>query len=84
MEKLINLDLLQEFLGETISKYGGYGKTPGAYPDVMHSYMGLAGLSVVGTHELREIYAPLGMSIRAFKYAKSIGYCIRQNSHNKD
>jgi geranylgeranyl transferase type-1 subunit beta len=83
MENLINLELLEGFLQETISKYGGYGKTPGTYPDVMHSYMGLAGLSLVGRHGLGESYAPLGMSMRAFEYAKSIGYCIKQNNLNK-
>eukprot|EP00010_Vexillifera_abyssalis_P004777 CAMPEP_0201554452 /NCGR_PEP_ID=MMETSP0173_2-20130828/41101_1 /ASSEMBLY_ACC=CAM_ASM_000268 /TAXON_ID=218659 /ORGANISM="Vexillifera sp., Strain DIVA3 564/2" /LENGTH=368 /DNA_ID=CAMNT_0047965731 /DNA_START=32 /DNA_END=1134 /DNA_ORIENTATION=- len=30
------------------SKYGGFGKSPDAHPDVLHTYYGLAGLSIAG------------------------------------
>jgi prenyltransferase beta subunit len=64
-----------KFLNETKTIYGGYGKLRGALPDVMHSYMGLAGLSLINYHEIPPIWGPLGLSNRALTYAKSLGLC---------
>lgn len=64
---LLNRPTLEEFLNTTISKYGGYGKHPDSYPDVMHSYMGLAGLSFVELNDLEPVFAPLGISMRCLK-----------------
>jgi prenyltransferase beta subunit len=38
---LVDVDELDKFLSSTKSEYGGYGKIPDAYPDLMHSYMGI-------------------------------------------
>jgi geranylgeranyl transferase type-1 subunit beta len=32
---------------------GGFSKVLGAYPDILHSYMGLAGLSIAGSSFIR-------------------------------
>jgi geranylgeranyl transferase type-1 subunit beta len=72
---LIDVPAMEAFLDKTISKYGGYGKHPDSYPDVMHSYMGLAGLAIFKSKGLKEFYCPLGCSLEAFEYAKSIGFC---------
>ena len=45
--ELIDKDLLTGFLGETEHEaYGGYGKERGDLPDLLHSYMALAGQSI--------------------------------------
>lgn len=62
--KYIDEERLCEFLSRTKTKYGGYGKEPGDVPgkalvdypkflDVLHSYMGLAGLSLLGKGKLK-------------------------------
>lgn len=37
---------LKQFLGKTSTTYGGFGKDEHALPDLMHSYLGLAGWSL--------------------------------------
>lgn len=52
-------------------KVGGVSKVPGVYPDVLHSYLGLAGLALLekfDDHVLRRLYAPLNISMRAAKH----------------
>ena len=39
---LVDIEVLESFLETTKSKYGGFGKAADSFPDVMHSYMGLA------------------------------------------
>ena len=69
---LIDTKTMETFLDKTISKYGGYGKHPDAYPDVMHSYMGLAGLAIVDSHGLQPLYSPLGCSRRIQEFLISL------------
>ncbi|KAJ2999633.1 Geranylgeranyl transferase type-1 subunit beta [Globomyces sp. JEL0801] len=71
----VQIDELEKFLETTKSRFGGYGKVPDSYPDVMHSYMGLAGLAIAGKSELSKFYSPLGVSLRAVEYGKSLGFC---------
>jgi len=44
---------------------GGFAKCVGNPPDVLHTYMSLCGLSMVGAPGLRAIHCPLGMTQRA-------------------
>ena len=46
-------------------KRGGLSKTPGAHPDVLHSYFACAGLAVAGHAELAPLDARFGISLRA-------------------
>jgi geranylgeranyl transferase type-1 subunit beta len=72
----IDQDSLESFLKLTASESGGFGKTPNSYPDVMHSYMALVGLSMAGKNELEDFFAPLGLSSRAVSFAQSKGLCL--------
>lgn len=55
-EKFINKDLLLGFLGSTeFEKAGGFGKEPGDFPDLLHSYMAIAGLSIIGFKKLGQL-----------------------------
>lgn len=58
---------LKDFIQST-SKFGGYGKAPGDYPDLLHTYMSLCGLSILGSEGLQELYCPLGITKRTYKH----------------
>jgi len=47
------------------TKYGGFGKYPEYKPDILHSYFGLCGLSMMGFDELEPIYPAWGVTRRA-------------------
>lgn len=47
------------------SDYGGIAKVPNAYPDLMHSYLSLCGLSLMGFEGLNPIDPTLGVTLRA-------------------
>jgi len=49
-------------------KIGGFAKSPDAYPDVLHTYYSLCGLSLIGEIGLLELHCGLGISQRAAKY----------------
>jgi geranylgeranyl transferase type-1 subunit beta len=72
---LIEDKILDQYLATTLSKYGGYSKVPDCYPDIMHSYMGLAGLSIINKGDLGKMCSPLGTSMKTFQFAKSKGWC---------
>jgi geranylgeranyl transferase type-1 subunit beta len=76
---LIDTITMERYLEKTKSKYGGYGKTPDAYPDLMHSYMGLAGLAIVKSTPLKDFYTPLGCSQRVFDFLKNVH--LQQNEN---
>jgi geranylgeranyl transferase type-1 subunit beta len=40
---------------------------PGQPPDVLHSYYGLCGLSLIGQDALPQLYCPLGTTLRTAK-----------------
>jgi len=44
---------------------GGFSKIPGSFPDVLHSYFGLAGLSLIGLDALSPIDASIAVTKRA-------------------
>ena len=47
------------------SKFGGFSKEPESFPDIMHSYFGLAGVSLMGEESLQRIYPLWGLTTRA-------------------
>jgi geranylgeranyl transferase type-1 subunit beta len=46
LSTLLNIPSLHYYLAKTQHVIGGYSKAPGAPPDVMHSYLGLAALAL--------------------------------------
>ena len=44
---------------------GGFGKFPGDLPDLYHSYLGLAALSLAGSHEVKELDGTMCISKEA-------------------
>ncbi|KAH6560466.1 hypothetical protein BASA62_010476 [Batrachochytrium salamandrivorans] len=69
-----NVDVvaLRQFLTETHSSQGGYGKLPDSYPDILHSYMGFAGLSISGDQDLGKLVCALGISQRAYNFWEGV------------
>ncbi|KAJ3030666.1 Geranylgeranyl transferase type-1 subunit beta [Rhizophlyctis rosea] len=68
----VDKDSLCQFLATTKTKYGGYGKVPDAYPDLLHSYMGLSGLALQEEENgLRRLNGALGISEKANEWLKS-------------
>ncbi|KAI9331526.1 geranylgeranyltransferase type I beta-subunit-like protein [Zopfochytrium polystomum] len=58
----------RDFLKTTLSERGGLSKYPGGYPDILHAYMGFAGLSIMGEPGVQPIHAALNISMRAFDH----------------
>ncbi|CAO3626725.1 unnamed protein product [Cunninghamella blakesleeana] len=52
---------LRSFLMLTQTKMGGFGKDDKSYPDVLHSYMGLAALSLLGEPGLQEMNTSINL-----------------------
>ena len=53
-------------------KMGGFAKWPDQYPDVLHSYFSLCGLSFIGEPGIAPVHAGLGVSQRAHDRLKDI------------
>ena len=72
--KSIRRYLLSECSGTHDHLRGGFGKIPGALPDVLHSYYGVCGLSLVGNAEdaILPLDASLSISQRARSWLKEI------------
>ena len=51
------------------TKYGGFSKVPGTFPDVLHSYFGLCGICLIGDEAdpVKPIAATFGMSLESLK-----------------
>ncbi|RIB01474.1 terpenoid cyclases/protein prenyltransferase alpha-alpha toroid [Gigaspora rosea] len=62
--EFIDYEQNYDFLMETRS-FGGFAKCPGSYPDVMHTYMGVAGLSLM--EESKKLDPALNISLKARK-----------------
>ncbi|CAO3617355.1 unnamed protein product [Cunninghamella echinulata] len=52
---------LRSFLILTQTKMGGFGKDDKSYPDVLHSYMGLAALSLLGEPGIQEMNTAINL-----------------------
>ncbi|KAI8812508.1 geranylgeranyl transferase type-1 subunit beta-like protein [Cladochytrium replicatum] len=69
---LVAFDANDEFLETTHSRWGGYSKHPEGYPDVLHSYMGLAGLSLSGIHnDIQPVDPMVNASVDTVKFMKT-------------
>jgi geranylgeranyl transferase type-1 subunit beta len=65
---MIDKDALRTYLLKGAqTKYGGFSKVPGTFPDVLHSYFGLCGLSLIGNKAdaVKPITAMFGLSLDA-------------------
>jgi len=51
---------------------GGLSKVPGSFPDVLHTYLGLCGLSLGGEKGLAPIDPSLGFSVRAAQHVQQL------------
>ncbi|RHZ89892.1 hypothetical protein Glove_9g99 [Diversispora epigaea] len=60
-----------DFLMETQTKYGGFSKWPEYPADVMHTYLGVAGLSLMKVPELQELDPVLNISFHAKERLKT-------------
>ncbi|KAG0288771.1 Geranylgeranyl transferase type-1 subunit beta [Dissophora globulifera] len=61
---LVNFECNRGFLMETQHKHGGFAKWVDHYPDVLHSYMGIAALSLMGEPDIRPLDPLLNISKR--------------------
>ncbi|TPX34505.1 hypothetical protein SmJEL517_g02860 [Synchytrium microbalum] len=52
----------ERFLATTESQMGGFGKEPQSYPDLLHSYLGLAGLAIGDFHDLKSLSPALNIA----------------------
>ncbi|KAI9032831.1 terpenoid cyclases/protein prenyltransferase alpha-alpha toroid [Phycomyces nitens] len=68
---LVNHQNCRGFLMTTQSRFGGFGKEPDAYPDVMHSYMGIAALSLLKEPGIKPIDPALNVSIELVEKLKN-------------
>eukprot|EP00123_Amoebidium_parasiticum_P012532 comp21423_c1_seq1/m.29533 comp21423_c1_seq1/g.29533 ORF comp21423_c1_seq1/g.29533 comp21423_c1_seq1/m.29533 type:complete len:352 (-) comp21423_c1_seq1:601-1656(-) len=48
------------------AKYGGFGKWPDSYPDVLHAYFSVCGFSLMGYEGLKKLNCPLNISEKAY------------------
>ena len=64
---LYNADGIRRYLLEKTQHpvLGGFGKFPGDLPDLYHSYLGLAALSLAGSREVKEVDAGMCVSKEA-------------------
>lgn len=63
--EVVNPLLNRSFSLSCQSKIGGFSKTPGVNPDVLHTYYSLCGLSLQGEEGIQQLYTPLAISKRA-------------------
>jgi len=55
---------------------GGFSKIPDAHPDVLHSYFGLAGLSLSGLNGLLEVDPSLAMTKKSLSVVRLDVYYV--------
>ncbi|KAG0166753.1 Geranylgeranyl transferase type-1 subunit beta [Apophysomyces sp. BC1015] len=68
---LINSSQCREFLMTTQTKIGGFGKDAESFPDVMHSYMGIAALSLMEEPGICAIDSTLNAPVTVIERLKS-------------
>ena len=54
---------------------GGFSKTPGVYPDPLHSHMSICGFSLLHEKGFAPISSVLGLTCRAFQVKSTISFC---------
>ena len=70
--ELLAPEPLIEFIGKCKCAVGGYSKVVGIYPDVLHSFYSLCGLSLVGCPRLLPLEPTLGMTARAAEWCETV------------
>lgn len=68
--EFVDKDANIKYLLSAQTKYGGFAKYPTYHPDLMHAYMGLAGLALSGQEGVGSLFAGLNISNRAFEFLK--------------
>ncbi|KAF2015982.1 geranylgeranyl transferas-like protein type i beta subunit [Aaosphaeria arxii CBS 175.79] len=80
LKVLGHLDLLDKkairrwLLDKTQHIVGGFGKVPGAPPDIYHAYLGLVILAIFGEAGLKNVDAALCISNRAIRHLESLAW----------
>ena len=69
---LLEFPSIKGFTMTCEKQYGGFGKEPGAYPDVLHTYMSLVGMSLGGESSIASIDPAFGFSTTAVDHIKSL------------
>ncbi|CAI5529164.1 unnamed protein product, partial [Closterium sp. Naga37s-1] len=65
-DHLIDFPALRSFLFTCQNtRYGGFSKHPGGFPDILHSFYGVCGFCLAGEPGLLPLHVPLGISKRA-------------------
>lgn len=59
--KFVDSKALRGFLLSCQYKYGGFGKFPGEYPDLYHSYYGVTAFSLLEESALKSLCSELGI-----------------------
>jgi prenyltransferase beta subunit len=72
---LIQNDRVLSFLEKTKTKHGGYGKNPGTFPDIMHSYMGLVSFKLCQDDDTNPFFSALGVSQKIHAKALRLNLC---------
>ena len=68
--KYVDAVLNKAYLLSCQGNSGGFSKWANTHADILHSYMGLCGLALMGDFDLLPLHAPLDMSQRAFESLK--------------
>lgn len=67
---LVNHKSLKEFQAECHTKMGGFSKVPETYPDLLHSYMGVAVLSLMKEPGIEPIHSALNLPLSGYNHLK--------------
>lgn len=67
MIHLIDYEACQAFIMACQHEKGGIAKEPDAYPDPLHTYMALSGLSLQGFKGLNPVHPGLNITLRCLK-----------------
>lgn len=82
--ELLAPEPLIEFIGKCKCAVGGYSKVVGIYPDVLHSFYSLCGLSLVGCPRLLPLEPTLGMTARAAEWCETVRARLAAKSEAAD
>lgn len=61
-----------QFVLMTQDKYGGFSKWVNTVPDPLHTYLGLAGLSLMNVEGLSELCYELNVTTRTMEHLKNV------------
>jgi geranylgeranyl transferase type-1 subunit beta len=68
-QDLVDKDRLRKFLFSTQDlRRGGFAKYNDADPDILHTYFGIAALSIFGEPDIATIYPALNLPMTAFEH----------------